>query len=389
VLLGGSVFTMNPQRPWAEALAITGNSFCFVGSEEGARQLIASGTDVIDLDGQFVLPGFNDAHLHFQPDMLPSLREMGITTAQTISHPNDLPQYLDLAGRGELTIRLEVRLPLETWEKFPTHKKSADQTHGLVSVNGLKGHIDGMFRNRTAFLLAPYSGYSSDCGSLSAMASNETDFWRLLEGAASVGADISMHAIGDAGVRALLDHYEALIKKTSCRPPRLRVVHAALLSPTDFRRFGELGLIAEVNPYHAQALRWLKTVIGEARTRWAFAFRSLKTHGAMLCFGSDHPGPSKKTEFPLNPLFGIQAAVLHENPDERLSLKEALEAYTVSPAHASGERESKGTIEVGKLADVAVLRTSPFEVAVDQIQSIRVTLTILNGKVVFSRSRCG
>ena len=384
VLRGGKIYTMNPRQPWAEAVGIAGERLCFVGSNEDAASIVGAATRTIDLGGQFVMPGFNDAHIHFTPDMLPALREFGITTAQAISAPSDLPNYVRLAKDGQLTTRLEVRLPIETWKDYPKYKTIANETNGLVSVSGLKGYVDGLFRNRSAFLLAPYRYAPSERGSLSQTAANGVLFDQLLSGALSVGADISIHAIGDAGVRVLLNHYEALTNNNPSSRLRLRVVHASLVSPSDFPKFGALNLIAEVNPYHASAIPWLKTVVGEASVRWAFPFRSLKSHGALLCFGSDHPGPSGGNEFPLSPLLGIQAAVLHENPLQRLSVKEGLEAYTIASAVASGQEGNKGTLETGRLADLIVLRADPLAVASCQIHMGKVAMTILGGREVYS-----
>ncbi len=379
LLRGGRIYTMNPRQPWAEALGISGNRISFVGSNTEAKRHIGPATEEVDLAGQFAMPGFNDAHIHFAPHMLPLLRECGITTAQTISEVGDLAEYVQLAKKGLLTARLEVRLPLESWKDFPLYRAMAEETNGLVRVIGLKAYADGMFRDRTAFLLEPYAGSGCDRGALSKTVASSAILDQLLDGAVSVNADVSTHAIGDAGVRFVLDRYESLITRHRLKDHRLRVIHVALVSPADFARFVGLRLIAEVNPYHSEAIPWLKTVIGEARTRWAFAFRSLKAHGAMLCFGSDYPGPSGRPEFPLQPLLGIQTALLHPNLDERLTFEEALVAYTVAPAIAARAHNEKGTLEVGKLADVIVLTANPFELAPDRVSTIQVKVTIFNG----------
>jgi predicted amidohydrolase YtcJ len=383
-LRGGRIYTQDPSCPWAEAVAISGNRISFVGSNAEIDSLAGPRTEVIELNGRFVMPGFNDAHIHLAPRMLPLLIQCGITTAQTIGKVADLPEYIRLAGEGVLTTRLEVRLPLENWREFPRYRAMAARTDGMVEVTGLKAYADGMLRKRTAFLLEPYIDAAGGRGSLSRTAADTAGFAEMLDGAVSVGADVSTHAIGDAAVRWVLQRYEDLIDRHKLVDHRLRIIHASLVSPLDLSRFGESSVIAEVNPYHAMAIPWLKNMVGAARTRWAFAFRSLKANGARLCFGSDYPGPEGRPEFPLHPLLGIQAAVLHENSDERLSLNEALEAYTAVPAHASRNDALKGTLEVGKLADLAVLSENPFEVAANRIGGIRVGQTWMNGKVVFA-----
>jgi predicted amidohydrolase YtcJ len=383
-LRGGRIYTQDPSCPWAEAIAIAGNRISFAGSNVEVDSLAGPHTETIELNGRFVMPGFNDAHIHLTPRMLPWLIQCGITTAQTIGQVADLPEFVRLANEGALTTRLEVRLPLESWREFPRYRAMVARTGGMVEVTGLKAYADGMLRTRTAFLLEPYSGSAGGRGSLSQAAADTAGFDGMLDGAVSVGADVSTHAIGDAAVRCVLRHYEDLIDRHKLADHRLRIIHASLVSPLDLSRFGESSVIAEVNPYHAMAIPWLKNIVGEARTRWAFAFRSLKANGARLCFGSDYPGPEGRPEFPLYPLLGVQSAVLHENPDERLTLKEALEAYTVGPAHASRNDALKGTVEVGKLADLVVLSENPFEVAANRIGGIRVIQTWMNGKVVFA-----
>jgi predicted amidohydrolase YtcJ len=383
ILRGGSIHTQDPSYPWAEALAVSGNRISFVGSNADIESLVGPHTEIVELDGRFVMPGFNDAHIHFTPSMLPLLRECGITTAQTISQVDDLPEYIRLASEGALTARLEVRLPLETWSEFPRHRALAAQTGGMVEVIGLKAYADGMLRRQTAFLVEPYNDSTSGRGSLSQAVTGTAAFDRMLDGAVSVGAGVSTHSIGDAATRFVLERYEHLIARHKLADHRLRVIHASLVSPVDFSRFGASNIIAEVNPYHAMAIPWLKNIVGEERTRWAFAFRTLKANGARLCFGSDYPGPDGRPEFPLNPLSGIQATVLHENPQERLSVQEALEAYTVGSAYASRHEDLKGALQAGMVADLIVLSENPLEVAADRIDSIRVIQTWMNGNIVF------
>ena len=381
-LRGGRIYTQDPSRPWAEALAISGNRISFVGSNADVDRLAVPHTEIVELNGRFVMSGFNDAHIHFAPSMLPLLCQCGITTAQTIGVVADLPEYVRLASEGALTTRLEVRLPLETWSEFSRYRAMAAQTAGVVEVTGLKAYADGMLRKRTAFLLEPYSG-ASGRGSLTKAAADTASFDRMLDGAVSAGADVSTHSIGDAATRFVLGRYEDLIVRHKLTDHRLRVIHASLVSPVDFSRFGASSIIAEVNPYHARAIPWLMGMVGEARTRWAFAFRSLKANGARLSFGSDYPGPEDRPEFPLNPLSGIQAAVLNQNPEERLSVQEGLEAYTIGSAYASRHDALKGKLQAGMLADLIVLSGNPLDIPADQIDSIRVIQTWMNGKVVF------
>ncbi len=384
VLVNSEIYTMNTRHPWAESVAVAGNRICHVGSYAETQRFITPDTNVVDLDGRFLMPGFIDAHIHLRPHMLPVLCEYGITSAQSIGEVDDVQEYTRLATAGSLTTRLGIRLPIESWESFPRCRKIADCTSGMVEVNGLKTYADGMFRNRTALLLEPYMDSTTNKGSLSNLFSNSEETDCFFDKAVSVGADISVHAIGDAGVRILLNHYGQLIKRHGIVNHRLRVVHASLVSPADFTTFGKLNLIAEVNPYHVEAIPWLNGVLGKSRIRWAFAFRTLKANGALLCFGSDAPGPSEEPEFPISPLLGIQSAVLHPNLDERITLPEALSAYTIAPAYATRSTNHKGTLEAGKLADMVVLSESPFRISPLKIGAIEVVRTYVGGKLVYS-----
>jgi predicted amidohydrolase YtcJ len=166
--------------------------------------------------------------------------------------------------------------------------------------------------------------------------------------------------------------------------------------PDDLPRFGQLQLIAEVQPYHCiDDMRWMEERIG-ARARWAYAFRSLAEHGAVLSFGSDWPG-TNASYYPINPLLGIYAAVTRQTlkgepadgwyPQERISLEEAVRYFTVNNAWATFEENDRGTIQRGKLADLVVLdrdiRTRPPR----ELLETQVLYTIYDGRIVYSHTR--
>ena len=179
---------------------------------------------------------------------------------------------------------------------------------------------------------------------------------------------------------------------------RWRVIHAQVVHPDDFARFGKLKLVAEINPYHvSDDMRWMEERIGKERNKGAYAFRTLKDAGAVLIFGSDSPGTDAARYF-LNPVYGLYAAVSRQTlkgepkegwfPDQRLTIEEAIEAYTKSPAWASFEEDIKGTIAAGKLADLAVFDTNLVEVgksAPAKLLQAKVLYTVAGGKVVYQR----
>ncbi len=166
-----------------------------------------------------------------------------------------------------------------------------------------------------------------------------------------------------------------------------------MLAPKDFQRLGQLGVVAEVQPFHlSDDMRWMEERIGRERTRGAYAFKSIQTSGAVLSFGTDWPGTSA-SEYPINPMLGLYAAVARQTltgepaagwfPDERITIREAIKAYTYNTAYANFEEKTKGSIEKGKLADLTVLSKNLLEIKPKEILETQVVYTIVNGKVVY------
>jgi predicted amidohydrolase YtcJ len=213
-----------------------------------------------------------------------------------------------------------------------------------------------------------------------------------------------VHAIGDLGNRILLDVYERVLteEKLLGSDHRWRVIHARHVHPEDFARFGRLMLVAEVNPYHiSDDMRWMEERIGNERARDAYALRKLKQGGAVLVFGSDSPGTNAARYF-LSPVYGLYAAVTRQTlkgepkegwfPDQRLTIEEALDAYTRAPAWASFEEGLKGTITPGRLADLAVFDTDLVAAGRSDPGALlraKVLYTVLGGKVVYEAAAPG
>jgi predicted amidohydrolase YtcJ len=209
------------------------------------------------------------------------------------------------------------------------------------------------------------------------------------------GLQITVHAIGDEANNVLLNYLEELDKQNGKRDRRFRLVHAQVLAPADFKRLGQLGVVAEVQPFHlSDDMRWMEERIGFERTKGAYAFKSIQASGAVLCFGTDWPGTSA-SEYPINPMFGLYAAVTRQTltgqpaggwfPDERMSIEDAIRAYTLNTAYANFEEKSKGSIEVGKLGDLTVLSKNLLKVAPKELLTTDVLFTIVEGKVVYQK----
>jgi predicted amidohydrolase YtcJ len=280
--------------------------------------------------------------------------------------------------------------------------------------------VDGIMGSSSAMFFEPYSHDPKNKGLLrdimrpegregAAMSMSASQHYtefppgnleKLLEQAISTGLPPHVHAIGDKGNRILLDVYAKLLQKHGLvnGDHRWRVIHAQVLHPDDFARFGQLKLVAEINPYHvSDDMRWMEERIGADRSRGAYAFRKLKDAGAVLIFGSDSPGTNAARYF-LNPVYGLYAAVSRQTltgepkagwyPDERLTIEEAIEAYTKGPAWASFEEDLKGTLAPGRLADIAVFDTDLMAVGKSdpsKLLKARALYTIAGGRVVFER----
>lgn len=202
------------------------------------------------------------------------------------------------------------------------------------------------------------------------------------------GLQVAVHAIGDRANAILLDIFDKAIKAGGPRDRRWRVEHAQHIRPSDFERFGRLGLIASVQPYHAvDDGRWAEKKIGPERIKTTYAFRSLLDSGAVLAFGSDW------TVAPLDPLTGIYAAVTRRTidgrnprgwiPEQKITLEEAVRGYTTGGAYAEFAEEGKGSLEPGKLADLIVLDKNIFDLGPDSIPQAKCVLTIVGGRVVY------
>lgn len=322
---------------------------------------------------------------------LDQLRRFGVTGIHDITPPEQLAVFQELRRRGELTVRVYARPTLDRWKELA----AVGIRHGfgdeMLKIGGLKGFVDGIMGNSSARFYEPYLT-TGERGSWRPMMEPAGNMERLLLGADAAGHWPQVHAIGDEAVDVLLDLYEKVMGTNSPRERRFRVIHAQVLrGPEVARRMARLGVVAEVQPYHAiDDLRWMEKRIG-ARARWAYAFKTLQDAGVRLSFGSDWPG-TNASWYPASPVLGLYAAVTRQTlggepaagwfPEERVDVETALRAYTVNNAWAAGEEASKGTLAPGKLADLVVLDRDPFSVPPAQLKDLQVLLTVLGGRIV-------
>jgi len=259
-----------------------------------------------------------------------------------------------------------------------------DGAGGTFQLTMVKFYTDGALGSRGAALLAPYEDDPENAGLL-LMESKELR--QGLDRVRRAGFQCAVHAIGDRANRMVLDAWMARGEPEGT-PPGLRLEHAQILSPPDIPRVGEMGVLASVQPTHFTSdMPWAQDRLGADRMRGAYAWRSLRVHGARLAIGSDFPIE------PPNPLFGLHAAVTRAprgtasargwSPEERLGREEALAACTWGPAFASGDLATLGTLTPSKRADFVVLDRNLITCEPDGIPEARVRATVIDGRPVW------
>ena len=528
VLLDGIVWTVNSSQPRAEALAVKGNRIVKVGSTAEMERITGIDTEVISLQGAFVLPGFIDCHTHFldggfslshvqlreaktpldfvtrikqkaqeigegvwilngnwdhqqfDPPELPSkewidpvtpdnpvcvnrhdghmvlvnsialnlagisrdtadpeggeiirdpqtgeptgilkdaamdlvmghipepsldekmaaaamalkrANSFGVTSIHDMAFLSSYEVYRELLDQNALTARLSVYIPISEVDLLSGPEKRIFPESDLLKIAGLKGFVDGSLGSSTALFFDPYLDDPEKRGLLVSDMFPQGIMEKRLMAADQAGLQVAVHAIGDRANRIILDLFEKVSEENGERDRRWRIEHAQHLVPSDFERFGNLRVIASVQPYHAiDDGRWAEKKIGEERARHTYAFQSFLDSGVVLACGSDW------TVAPINPLTGIYAAVTRQTldgknpdgwiPEQKISLEEAIKGYTLNAAFTEFAEHLKGSLEEGKLADIVVLDQDLFAIPPEKILETQIVMTILNGKIVYKK----
>jgi predicted amidohydrolase YtcJ len=319
-------------------------------------------------------------------------RKLGVTSIDDMAGESApvrrrlLRLYQQLARSRQLTSRIHLRWPLERWPDLAELGIEEGFGNDLLSIGGLKGFVDGSLGSSTAKMWQPYLNEPASTG---IFVTPPRRLGELMEHADAAGLAVAVHAIGDQANSALLDVFADVAQRNGSRDRRFRIEHAQHLRPEDYARFAQGQVIASMQPYHAiDDGRWAEKRIGRERCASSYAFRSLLDHGARLAFGSDWPVA------PLDPLAGIDAAVNRRtldgaHPDgwfteQRISVVEAIRAYTLDAAYANFAEDRLGSITPGKLADLIVLSR---DILADderpRITQARVVMTIMAGRVVY------
>lgn len=316
----------------------------------------------------------------------------GVTGIADISSTRDVRAYQTLMQRGELTLRIYCITPIQQWEGPATAGILAGFGNDWIRTGALKGFADGSLGSTTALFFEPYNDAPNTSGLLNQMMFPEGNMLKMVRGADRAGLQIAIHAIGDKANHMILDIYEQVSRENGARPDRRwRVEHAQHLLPSDFERFAKLGVIASVQPYHAiDDGRWAEKRIGHERAKTTYAFRTLLDHGVRLAFGTDW------TVAPMNPMLTLYSAVTRATldgknpggwfPEQKLTLEESLQAYTMGSAYAQFAEKERGSLAPGKLADVVVLDADLFAIPPEKILDVGVATTLVGGRAVYERA---
>jgi hypothetical protein len=313
--------------------------------------------------------------------------ENGVTTIHSVDGWGDLAAFKRAHSRNALTARVYAFVPISTWRMLADTVRAQGRGDDWLRWGGLKGFMDGSLGSTTAAFFEPYLDAPNTRGLLVTDSATMRD-WIL--SADSAGLQVGIHAIGDRANAELLDFYAEAARLHGERDRRFRIEHAQHLRPDDIRRFGTQGVVPVMQPYHAiDDGRWAWKRLDTLRLRGTYAFRSLLEARAPLAFGSDW------TVAPLSPVLGIYAAVTRRTldgmnpggwfPEERISLDQALRAYTAGVAYAGFMENRTGILRLGMRADIVLLDRDAFAMPAESLAVVRVQATIAGGRVVYER----
>jgi len=347
-------------------------------------------TDLVD---KVIPPLSHDQRMRAVKRALEHAASLGVTSVQNMDPEYaDIAAYDELLQSGELTTRIYAA-PLIT-EVDDQVKIGIRHAFGgsYLRVGALKAFADGSLGSRTAYFFEPFSDEPANHGLLSAEMQPLSLMRERMLKADAAGLQVCTHAIGDQAISIILDLYAEVDKAQPGFDRRFRIEHAQHMAAKDFDRFAQLKVIASVQPYHAiDDGRWAEGRIGHDRASRTYAFRTFLDHGVRLAFGTDWEVA------PLNPMLTIYAAVTRATldgknpggwfPEQKLTVAEAVQAYTMGSAYAEFQEKEKGSISPGKLADMVLLSDDIFSIDPAKIRDVNVLKTIVGGRLVWDSAR--
>jgi predicted amidohydrolase YtcJ len=324
---------------------------------------------------------------------LNDLAEHGVTSAQDNSSWEDFQIYEELEKDGKLTARITEWLPFDdSVEELSKKRESHPQSDLMLHTGMLKGFMDGSLGSHTAALLEPYADDAKNSGlpRYEAAKLNEMAKERAL-----AGFQLGFHAIGDKGIQMALDAFaeaEKAAREAKVKAPnggddfRVRIEHAQVTTPAQIARFKDLKVIASMQPSHVLTdMRWARDRLGPKRAATSYAWAAFLNKGVILAFGTDYPVE------PVTPFRGLYAAVTRKSengkleyfPEQRLTMDQAIAAYTTGAAFAEFEEKEKGKLVPGMLADFVVLDRDVTAASPEKVLSTKVLRTVVGGKTVY------
>ncbi|HZW58817.1 MAG TPA: amidohydrolase [Woeseiaceae bacterium] len=332
------------------------------------------------------VPPYSEAQLdrHAQAAMA-YVAANGVTSVHDMADFRSLAAYRRARAAARLATRIYSVVPLPEWRALADDIAAHGRGDEWLRVGGVKGFMDGSLGSHTAAFLQPFSDAPGDRGLL---VSDRDDMRRWIGAADDAGLQVMVHAIGDRAIRDLLDIYLDVADDHGARDRRFRIEHAQHIAPQDLPRFAAQQVIASMQPYHAiDDGRWADKVIGAERALTTYAFRSLIASGAHVAFGSDW------FVAPPTPIDGIYAAVTRRTldgahpdgwvPSQKISVEQALAAYTSEAAYASFEEDVKGRLKAGMLADFVLLDRDLTRIPPQTIRDTRILRTVVGGRTVY------
>jgi predicted amidohydrolase YtcJ len=340
---------------------------------------------------QKVIPAPSDAQLNRAIKVaLSETRRYGVTGIHDNAGLREFGLYRRLHENGELTCRVYCMMPLRDLWRLRRNNEPPPHGDDWVRISAVKGFADGSLGSSTAFFFEPYVDNPQNTGLPGSQMLPGGSMLDSVLYAEKCRLQMCIHAIGDRANAMVLDMYEeaARTSERTSKQRRFRIEHAQHLRPADMARFASLGVIASMQPYHlVDDGSWAEKRIGRERCRTTYAFRSLLEHGVRLAFGSDW------NVAPLNPMTGVHAAVTRQTsdglnpqgwfPEQKLTLDEAIAAYTAGSAYTEFAEDRKGSLAAGKLADVVVLDADLRRIPEDSLKDVRVVCTVVGGRVVY------
>lgn len=319
----------------------------------------------------------------------------GVTNVQDLpgstldtSAPSTLRVYEALLRSGRLYVRVSASVRLLDWKQLADRGIETGFGNDMLHIGGLKGFADGSIGSSTAWMFEPYTNNPKNRGIASDELHDAAKMYSDMKNGDANRLQLITHAIGDRANHTILDMYARVERENGPRDRRLRIEHAQHLLPSDIPRFAKLHVIASMQPYHAiDDGRWVERSIGHKRALTSYAWKSLLDDGTILAFGSDWPVA------PMSPLMGIYAAATRRTidgknpngwiPDQKITVAQAVHAYTIGSAYAEFDEKVKGSIQPGKLADMVVLSDDIFHIDPVRITNTKVEMTIVGGKIVY------